>query len=402
MPLVACCNVWEHSDKVSMVPQRSDGVRLTQEERWAIISTWKQCGNMSQVARTLSKAWGTKLPFKRVKYWVNVYKRDGTVSANARRSKKKLVDTAAAKAAVKLLVDSDNFGTAEVVAAELHHKGLTKGPKPVSKSTLIRAAKAQANIDGDDLEVANGKPRTDLSASTKKKRLDFAIKHLNFNWAHVMFTDRKKFAFRYPGTKVKSKKWIFKSKGGKKGNKCWQPNNPLRVNLYMGITKFGVTKVHKVTGSHGMKSTYFNKKQQPARNITAHEYGDVVDAFLKEGKRIFTSQGCASFKLQQDNDPTHPKPAAQKIVAWNASKSGFRVELFQWPPHSPDLSPIENVWGIVQREVDALGCKNFKEFELEVVDKLQNFPLQTLHNMYKGLGDRMKLVIEAKGDKTKH
>lgn len=50
--------------------------------------------------------------------------------------------------------------------------------------------------------------------------------------------------------------------------------------------------------------------------------------------------------------------------------------LGEWPPHSPDLSPIENVWGIVQREVDALGCKNFKEFELEVVDKLQNFPLR--------------------------
>jgi hypothetical protein len=385
-----------------MVAQRNNVARLSEEERWTIISTWKQCGNMSQVARTLSKAWGTKLPFKRVKHWVDVYKRDGTVVANVRHGRQKLIDTTAAKVAVKLLVDSDNFGTAEAVATELHHMGLTKGPKPVSKSTLIRAAKAQASVDGDDLEVANGKPGNDISAATKQKRLDFATKHLNFNWAHVMFTDRKKFAFKYPGTKVKSKRWIQKSKGGKNGNKCWQPNNPLRVNLYMGITKFGVTKVHKVTGSHGMKSAYLNKKKQPARNITAHEYGDVVGTFLKEGKRIFTSQGCATFKLQQDNDPTHPKAAAQQIDAWNASRSGFRVELFQWPPHSPDLSPIENVWGIVQREVDALGCKNFKEFELAVIDKLQNFPLETLHNMYKGLGDRMKAVIEAKGDKIKH
>lgn len=392
----------EHSDNVSMVSRRHDGERLSEEERWAIISNWKQFGNMSKVARTLSKAWGTKLSFKRVKHWVGVYKRNGNVATTMPSGRRKLIGTAAAKVAVQLLVDSVNFGTAHAVAAELHKRGLTVGPKPVSRSTLIRAARAQAKNDNDELEVANGKPRPDLSEATKKKRLEFAIKHLNTNWAQVMFTDRKKFAFRYPGTQVKTKRWIQQSKGGKNGNKCWQPNNPLRVNLYMGITKYGVTKVHKVTGSHGVKSTYLNKKNQPARNITAHEYGDVLDTFLQEGKRIFTSQGFASFKLQQDNCPTHPKAAANKIETWNESRSGFKVELFQWPPHSPDLSPIENVWGIVQREVDALGCKNFKEFELAVIDKLQKFPPEVLFKMYKGLGDRMKLVIEAKGDKTKH
>ena len=46
--------------------------------------------------------------------------------------------------------------------------------------------------------------------------------------------------------------------------------------------------------------------------------------------------------------------------------------MLEWPPHSPDLSPIENVWGIVQREVDAMGCKGFNEFELAVVQKLHS------------------------------
>jgi hypothetical protein len=301
---------------------------------------------------------------------------------------------------VELLVDSVNFGTAELAAAELHKRGLTVGPKPINKSTLIRAAVAQSKEDLDQLEVAKGKPVCDLSEATKKKRLEFATKFLKFNWAHVMFTDRKKFAFKFPGTKVKTKRWIKKSKGGKHGNKCWQPNNPQRLNLYMGITKWGVTKVHKVTGSYGMKSSYMNKKNQPARNITAAEYEDVFDTFLQESKRLFTSQGMASCKLQQDNDPTHPKVAARKVAAWNGSPlKGFRVELFSWPPHSPDLSPIENVWGIVQRQVDAMGCKNFKEFEQAVLEKLKHFPRQTLVKMYNSMNKRMELVIKANGDR---
>lgn len=243
---------------------------------------------------------------------------------------------------------------------------------------------------------------SDLSKATKEKRLEFAKGHLNFNWAPVMFTDRKKFAFRYPGTKHKSKRWIRKSKGGKKGNKCWQPNNPLRVNLYMGITKWGVTKVHKVTGSHGMKSKFFNKKKEPARNITSAEYGDVFDGFIKEAKRIYNNQGLSCCKVQQDNCPTHAGPSGKKVQAWNAGASGFKVELLHWPPHSPDLSPIENVWGIVQREVYAMGCQNFQEFELAVVEKLQNFPVATLAKMYKGMDKRMRLVIDAKGDRIKY
>lgn len=109
----------------------------------------------------------------------------------------------------------------------------------------------------------------------------------------------------------------------------------------------------------------------------------------------------AACKLQQDNDPTHPKVATKKIAAWNGSPlQGFRVELLSWPPPSPDLSPIENVWGIVQRQVDAMGCRNFKEFEHAVLEKLKHLPQQTLVKMYNNMNKRMKLVIKANGDRT--
>ena len=59
-----------------------------------------------------------------------------------------------------------------------------------------------------------------------------------------MFSDRKNFSFRYPGSHVRHMEWV------KKGQKrqAYTPNHPMVLNVYAGITKYGVTKVHKVTG----------------------------------------------------------------------------------------------------------------------------------------------------------
>jgi hypothetical protein len=219
-----------------------------------------------------------------------------------------------------------------------------------------------------------------------------------------MFTDRKKFAFRYPGTKHKSQRWIKRSKGGKHGNKCFKPNNPQSVNLYMGINKWCESKVHKVTGSSGMQSKFFNQKGQPSRNITSQEYTHVKkETFLPEGKRMFSLKSISHWLFQQDNDPTHKKPADKEIADWNGKNPGKAVKLLlNWPPNSPDLSPIGNVRGIVQKQVDAAGCKSFKESEACVIQKLQSLEPQILKNLYKSMPKRIRLCIESNGDKIKY
>ena len=188
----------KRSDNVQYTPHSSVSTmsqHLSEEERWSIIIAWQKCDSMACVARE------TSYSYKRVKYWVDHYKKHGNVTTRKPSGRPRLISTAAARAAVELLADSDNYGTAQVVAAELHQRGLTPGNKPVHKTTLIRAAVAQATTDGDPLEVASGEPEKELTAATKQKRMEFCQANLSTNWAQIMFTDRKKFAFRYPGTK---------------------------------------------------------------------------------------------------------------------------------------------------------------------------------------------------------
>ena len=62
--------------------------------------------------------------------------------------------------------------------------------------------------------------------------------------------------------------------------------------MYMGINKWGVTKVHKVSGSHGLKTKFKSKKNQDAKNIASDEYAHVLrETFLPEGRRMFSAQG---------------------------------------------------------------------------------------------------------------
>ena len=141
--------------------------RLHEEERWGIIATWKKHGSMAAIARN------SPYSYKRVRYWVEKYKKSDDVAARTSTGRKKAISTEAARLAVDLLEDVENFGTADLAAAELHRLGLTSGAKPVHRTTLTRAVVAQSASDGDKLELAQGQPDKELTADTKQKRLAF-------------------------------------------------------------------------------------------------------------------------------------------------------------------------------------------------------------------------------------
>jgi transposase len=49
--------------------------------------------------------------------------------------------------------------------------------------------------------------------------------------------------------------------------------------------------------------------------------------------------------FQQDNAAIHKTAAVLTFMAKN------NVETFEWPPQSPDLSPIENIWNVMKMKM---------------------------------------------------
>ena len=169
------------------------------EDKWAIVFHRLACRNITKVAGQLGHS---KKP---ARHWVNQYSQHGNVDTAKKTRRPPSLDSKRAMAAADLLV-GDDHGTPTDVARVLHAQGSTT--KLLHKSTVIRLAKAAAAAKGKPIRVLRGFPSKTLCKGTTTKRLHFATHNKGHSWNNVMFTDRKKFYFYYPGVSVKPLKWF--------------------------------------------------------------------------------------------------------------------------------------------------------------------------------------------------
>jgi transposase len=360
----------------------------TELQRHLIVTEHAKLGSVRAVA--------TKLGINRatVRKWIARHATTTDLKSKKPTGRPPLLDTTARTAALNMLVGPQAY-TPTAVAKALHDQGLT--PSKVSRHTVVRGAKAAGKANGQPVRHVKGLPKKALTAHTKQARLQWAQEYSKTNWKGVMFTDRKRFEFKYPGVKATKGKWVVRGQR----HEGYKVNHAQGVNLYAGFTVYGMTKAHIVAGTSLHKSTFQNKKGQAARNITSSEYKEVMmKTLLPEGSRIFSSQGVTSWTFQQDNDPTH-KVGLEAVKEYN-KKKGSNIVIMTWPPNSPDLSPIENVWAYLNRKVQARGCSSFAEFKAAVLEELRDVPKSVLTNLCGSMKERVKAVLQSGGDKTKY
>jgi hypothetical protein len=77
-------------------------------------------------------------------------------------------------------------------------------------------------------------------------------------------------------------------------------NHSQGLNLYAGMSSHGIIEPHLVTGtSKRGPSNYLNQHGEPAKNITAAEYADVLDCtLLPGGEYVSREHGVRHWVLQ--------------------------------------------------------------------------------------------------------
>ena len=210
----------------------------------------------------------------------------------------------------------------------------------------------------------------------QEKRWHFASKYRDLRLSNKMiWTDSKVF---YGGE--------VEPQMRKGGMASWAPNGeprsvlvdkhaPFKLHVYAGICKYGVTKLTYVTGTTGLNAdgAYTCNKRVPkaqqaamggttkqtnATGVGNVEYLDILKGggprgyigILNEAKSLFSKTSFANcWWFQQDGARAHTIAATSMGKGTKAAIKSVAPNLLDdWPPNSPDLSPIENLWRQVE------------------------------------------------------
>ena len=214
-----------------------------------------------------------------------------------------------------------------------------------------------------------------LTIEHKKKRYEWAKEHVTWSlsdWKDVIFTDEKKFnldgpdgfAYYWHDLRKEPEYFSCRQQGGKS------------VMVWGAISYYGVSDL------------VFIKQKQDSKL-----YCSVLEENLIPFAETYVGE---TYILQQDNAATH---TSRYTNSW---LDGNDVYTLQWPAKSPDLNPIENIWGILAREVyrNQRQFANVEDLEECISDTWYRISRNVLRNLFKSMPNRCIEVIEKKGSCT--
>lgn len=126
--------------------------------------------------------------------------------------------------------------------------------------------------------------------------------------------------------------------------------------------------------------------------MNAQDYQNVLQAHLLP----FIGNNQQQLILQQDNAPIHSSRSTKNWLSTN------NIVPMEWPACSPDLSPIENLFGILARRVYDNGKQydTVSNLKAAIQHEWNNLDATLLRNLTGSMGSRLLQVVQRRGGPT--
>lgn len=80
----------------------------------------------------------------------------------------------------------------------------------------------------------------------------------------------------------------------------------------------------------------------------------------------------------------------------------LKVKVMEWPSMSPDLNPIEHMWGILKRKVEKRHVSNIQQLRDVIMEEWKRIPATTCAALVNSKPRRIKAMLDNSGAHTKY
>jgi transposase len=217
------------------------------------------------------------------------------------------------------------------------------------------------------------KPR--LTPAMKQKRLQFARKYAHWTvdqWSKVMFSDESSFQQFADATQ-----WIRRPRGQRYQERFTVPvvKHSPAIMVWGCFSHSGVGSLIPL---------------QPNERVNGQRYIQILGEQLPMNMAI---HDCDFF--QQDLAPCHTAKICRKWF------NDHHIQLLDWPGNSPDLNPIENLWGYMKKQVSCRKPSSLPELRSAILQVwTAGIPQSLCQSLISSLPRRLAKVIASKGGIT--
>jgi hypothetical protein len=332
--------------------------------------------NITKTREALARQ-GCKVSDKRISGIKNGKKQTNNAPAAGKNSdkqkelkKRRAIVKSACDSVIKRFDDQQTYeNTSTTHIQEVFRK---KKHVPPSKQTILRDIKAIGYV------IRRRPPRAHIgTAKVMLKRLNFALAQIKRKqWKQNIFSDEHYITSNFHGPQ-----YAFVPKGTKTVDMHPVDKSDWRNKLHL-----------QCWGAIGFnwKSKLVNISRKTGGRINTQVY----KLQCLSPHRVHLS--AAGKRFQQDGARYH----TAKVILNYCNNQNIKL-MENWPPYSPDLNPIEQVWAYLDREVERLypegsGDKaiRFKQYS----DTWEAIPMETINNFVLSFEDKVKACKEANGD----
>ena len=322
----------------------------------------------SEIASELHEKYGKTVTKRGMQYLWKKYVETGSVQDKIRIGRPHIVSPQAVRA-IKRICQRNRLLSIDKITSTYNNYAFQR----VSASTVHKILKKY----GFKSYSAIQKPY--LKLNQRIKRIEWARTYSNWDvekWGTIVFSDECIFQSYSSSRKI----LIRRTSDERRNPTYFQPvmRHGPSIHVWGCFNSNGVGLLKRIVG-----------------NMNAEKYQkEILHDINVMGKCLVFPK--TAFTFQHDLAPPHKAKTTQDFL------KNKHIDNLPWPGNSPDLNPIENVWGILKRKVTTMAHNSADGLWKAVQDEWYKLSAKLCKKIVSSMPKRLVLVQKSKGYPIKY